>query len=90
MLIALRYRGHVNFTIAIAVAKALTRRSGEEGLRLVDFGEGWAQSLSRRMGFKKRAATTGKVTIPDGARKEAELVYLYDIVSKIEMYKIRD
>ena len=30
------------------------------------------------MGFKKRAATTGKVIIPDGARKEAELMYLHE------------
>ena len=40
------------------------------------------------MGFKKRAATTGKVIIPEGARKEVELIYLYDIVAKIETYNI--
>ena len=40
------------------------------------------------MGFKKRATTTGKVIIPEGARKEVELIYLYDIVAKIETYNI--
>lgn len=88
-LLALRYRGgRISFSIAVAVAKALIERSDEEGLKLIEFGRDWAQSLFRRMGFKKRAATTGKVTIPEGARKEAELVYLHDIVNKIEMHEI--
>jgi len=86
---ALRYRGgQVSFSIAIAVAKALIERSNNEGLKLIEFGKDWAQSLFRRMGFKKRSATTGKVKIPDGARKEAELVFLHDIVNKVEMHDI--
>ena len=40
------------------------------------------------MGFKKSAATTGKVIILAGARKEAELIYLDDFVTKIETYNI--
>ena len=40
------------------------------------------------MGFKRRAATTGKVDIPHGARKEAELTFLHDIVSKEENNKV--
>ena len=40
------------------------------------------------MGFKKRDATTGKVMLPKSARKEAELIYLYDIATKIETYNI--
>ena len=33
-----------------------------------------AQSLFQIMGFKKQMRTTGKVEIPEGARKEAELL----------------
>ena len=40
------------------------------------------------MGFNRRAATTGKVDIPHGARKEAELTFLHDIVSKEENNKV--
>jgi len=46
------------------------------------------QSFFRRMGFNKRAATTGKVIIPEGARKEAELLYHHDIVTKIKKHNI--
>ena len=48
----------------------------------------WEQSLFRRMGFKKRMRTTGKVEIPEGARKEAELLYLHNIVTIVEKYEI--
>ena len=34
--------------------------------------------------FKNCVATTGKIIIFEGARKEAELIYLYDFVTKIE------
>ena len=40
------------------------------------------------MGFKKQMRTTGKVEIPEGARKEAELLYLHNIVTIVEKYQI--
>ena len=40
------------------------------------------------MGFKKRIQTTGKVEIPEGARKEVELLYLHNIVTIVEKYEI--
>ena len=40
------------------------------------------------MGFKRRTATTGKLAIPEGARKEAELIYLHKIVSVVEKQSI--
>ena len=40
------------------------------------------------MGFKRRMRTKGKVEIPEGARKEAELLYLHDIVSIVEKHDI--
>ena len=48
----------------------------------------WAQSLFQRMDFKKRMRTTGKVEILEGARKEAELLYLHNIVTIVEKYEI--
>ena len=44
----------------------------------------WAKSLFRRMGFKKRMKTTGKIEIPNGAKKEAQLLYSHDIVSLVD------
>ena len=40
------------------------------------------------MGFKRRTATTGKLAIPEGARKEAELIYLHEFVSVVEKHSI--
>ena len=44
--------------------------------------------LVSETGFKKRMQTTGKVEIPEGARKEAELLYLRNIVTIVEKYEI--
>ena len=40
------------------------------------------------MDFKKQMRTTGKVEIPEGARKKAELLYLHNIVTTVEKYEI--
>ena len=40
------------------------------------------------MGFVRKAAATSKLEIPEGAKKEAELVYLYTTISSIEKYQI--
>ena len=34
--------------------------------------------------------TTGKVEIPEGTKKEAELLYLYNIVATVKKYEIPD
>ena len=41
----------------------------------------------KRMGLARRMKTTGKVEIPEGARKEAELMYLHNIVTIAEENK---
>ena len=53
-------------------------------------GKWWIQSLFCRMGFARTAATTFKREIPEGAKKEAELVYMHTNVSTIEKYQIPD
>ena len=40
------------------------------------------------MGFKRRMRITGKVEIPERAKKEAELPYLHNIVSIVEKHDI--
>ena len=47
--------------IAISVAKALIQQGDNEILEVLKFGKDWVQSLFRRMGFRKCAATTEKV-----------------------------
>ena len=48
----------------------------------------WAQSLFRRMGFRRRHATTSKLEIPEGALKETKLLFHHDIASKVEEFNI--
>ena len=70
-LMALRYKGgQTTISIAISVAKARVNHSSEENLKLLKFGKEWAQSLFRRMSFKRRAASAGKVRISKGTRKK--------------------
>ena len=84
-----RTGGLVSSAVAISAAKALIARNPQYNLSHIDLDSShWAQSLFRRMGFKKRMQTTGKVEIPEGARKEAELLYLHNIVTIVEKYEI--
>ena len=89
-LLALRHKGGVvNTVVALAAAKALIANSDEEHLKLIELDEtSWPKSLFQRMGFRKRAATTGRPEITEGARKEAGLIFHHEIVEKIEKYKI--
>ena len=80
--------GVVSRTITIATARVLIARNLQYNLGHVKIDSSWAQSLFRRMGFKRRMRTTEKVEIPEGARKEAELLYLHDIVSNVEKHDI--
>ena len=70
------------------VAKVIIARNEEVVGHLNIDGSSYAQSLLRRMGYKRRVATTAKLEIPPGARREAELLYHFDIVKKIESHNI--
>ena len=84
--LCLRRRGGVvNTTVAIATANAFIARNPA---CLSSPSPGWAKSLFTRMGFTKRGATTSKLMIPKGAQKEAELLYLHEIVSIAERHAI--
>ena len=86
MLAIRKHGGRVTYAITIATAKVLIQRSNHKSS--INPGLTWAQSLFRRMGFRKRAARTGKVAIPLGARRESELTFLHSIVEKKEQHNI--
>ena len=78
----------VNTNIAIAAAIGFLNCLDDENINKFPPTRGWAQSLFRRMKFVKRFATTGKVEIPEGVKKEAELLFIHDIFDHIEKNKI--
>lgn len=81
--------GPVNSIIVVSVAKVLIARNPQLNLEQIDLdSSSWAKSLFKRMGFARRMKTTGKVEIPEGARKEAELSYLHNIVALAEEHEI--
>ena len=75
-----RSRGAVIITsIAIATANRFIKHGNDESLKLLSLERPWAQSLFRRMGYVRRFATTGKVELPQGVKREGELLYIHDI-----------
>ena len=84
-----RSRGAViNTSIAIASANGFIKHSNGESLKHLLLERTWAQSLFRRMSYVRRFATTGKVELPQGVKREAELLYIHDIMNLIETHKI--
>ena len=80
--------GVVNRAIANATAQALLIRYSYLVGEIDVSSSSWAQSLFRRMGFKKRRKTSSAVDIPGSAGKEIEYLFLHDIVDTVEKYKI--
>ena len=78
----------INTSTAITTANEFIEHSNDESLKHLSLERPWAQSLFRRMGCVRRFATTGKVELPQGVKREAELLYIHDIVNLIETYKI--
>ena len=46
------------------------------------------RSILQRLRFRRRVATTGKVEVPEGARKESGLQHHFRIVNIIEKHNI--
>ena len=86
---ARRYKGGVvNATVAIATAKALTERYPLLEKGHLELRRSWTQSLFCRLGFVRRMKTTGKVLVPVGVQREAELKFLHQIVNHVETHQI--
>ena len=49
-----------------------------------------AKRLFRKIDSKKHMKTTSKIEIPDGVKKEAQIFYLYDIVSLVDDHNSSD
>ena len=50
----------------------------------------YGKSVLQRMNYTRRKGTTSKVALPDGIRKENELLFYHQIVEKVERYDIPD
>ena len=73
---------------AALAAKALLKKYPNVFGKIDIDSSSWAKSLFTRIGFVSRKFTSAKVDIPDKARKEIEYQYHYEIVSKVERFKI--
>ena len=81
--------GPVNSLIAVSIAKVLNAQNPQLNLDHIDLdSSSWAKSLFQRMGLTRRMKTTGKVEIPEGAKQEAELLYLRNIKTLVEEHNI--
>ena len=81
----------ITSVIAVYVSKARIARNPHLMLDHIDLDSlSWAKSLFCRMDFKKRMKTAGKIEISDGAKKEAQLLYLHDIVFLVDNHNILD
>ena len=90
-IIASSHRGNViSRSIATSTAKALISRNPGYVGQIDLESSSWAQSLFLRLGFVRRRGTTAKLEIPDGAFKEAKLLFTQDIVFKVDKYNIPD
>ena len=75
----------ISRAVAIATAGTLIKRHPELNLDQMNIEDSsWSKSLFKRMGFKRRLATTGKVSISPELHQEIQEAYLYSLVKKIE------
>ena len=78
----------ISRSMASATAKALLVRYLDI-VGMIDVeNSSWAKSLFQRMGYSRRKATTAKLELPPGTRKEVELVFYHQIVEKVEKHNI--
>ena len=79
----------MNAIVVITVVKALIVKSSDKSLKVLDFKNlSLAKFFFVKIGFVKRACTTARPEIPEGARKEAELIFHHEIESKVKKYSI--
>ena len=75
----------ISRAVAIATAHTLIKRHPELNLDQMNIEDSsWSKSLFKRMGFKRRLPTTGKVSISPELHQEIQEAYLYSLVKKIE------
>ena len=87
-IVSLYKKGHVSRSIAATTAMVLLSRTDDKSVKNVVVTTTWGKSLLQGIGFRRRAATTSKVEIPDSAKKEAGLQH-YRITSIFEKQNSR-
>ena len=80
--------GHISYGIASTTANVLLSRSEDLSLKNIKTTPMWGRSILQRLGFLRRVATTGKVEVTEGARKEAGLQHHFQIVNITEKHNI--
>ena len=80
--------GHVSRSTAVITSTVLLEQSIDRSLKGIIVSEAWPKSLLRRMGFRRRAATTGKIEIPDCAKRESGLQFHYKVTKLADDYEI--
>ena len=80
--------GYISYGIASTTANVLLSRSEDLSLKNIKTIPIWGRSILERLGFRRRVATTGKVEVPKGARKEVGLQHHFRIVNIIEKHNI--
>ena len=80
--------GNISYGIVSTTANVLLSRSEDLSLKNIKTTPMWGRSIVQRVGFRRRVATTGKVEVPEGARKEAGLQHHFRIVNIIEKHNI--
>ena len=90
-ILAASNRGNViSRNIAVRAAKVIMERYPRL-IGSVDIESShWAQSLFRRMGFRRHQATTSKLEILEGALKEIKMLFHHDIVTEVAKFNIPD
>ena len=90
LLVALRSKGGVvNTIVVVTLAKALMEKSSDASLKVLDLdNSSLAKSLFVIMDFFKRACTTSRPEIPEGALKEADLIFHHETISVVERHSI--
>ena len=90
ILAATNHGNVISRNIAVSAAKVIMERYPRL-IGSVDIESShWAQSLFRRMGFRRRQATTSKLEIPKGALKEIKMLFHHDIATKVAKFNIPD
>lgn len=88
---ALRIKGRdVNIHVIRSVAKALiaSNPSSSKHLQHFTFPRSWVQSVYRRLGYSRRASTTGRPPVPQGLYDECRREFLQNFANKIKNYQI--
>ena len=62
--------GHISYGISSTIANVLLSRCEDSSLKNIKTTPMWGRSILQRLGFRRQAAATGKVEVPEGARKE--------------------